>query len=240
MEIITYATESRGKFDSLVNNKFGVPVTVLGWGQEWNGFTDKFKGVLKHIENKNPDDIIIFLDGFDSEINRDPKEVVDIFKSLDCSVLFSNNVSFFGVLENIPFGTCKNNKMANTGMYMGYVKTIRDILTDAMHFNCKDDQVNINRLCHKYNEIKVDDNEVLFKNIRTGTSEKTNVYFISFPGEMSVSRYSRAIREYYQFLYFHISTILLLLMMIFPKTAIVLLILHLSWFVCKADKSCIY
>lgn len=240
MEIITYATESRGRFDSLINNKFGVPVTVLGWGTKWNGFTDKFKGVLKHLETKKPDDIVLFLDGFDSEINRDPKEVVDIFKSFDCGVLFSNNVTFFGIIENIPFGTCKNNNMANTGMYIGYVKNIKDILTDALRMNCKDDQVNINRLCHKYNEIKVDEDEILFKNLRTETNEKFDTYFLSFPGGMSIDRYTRALREYYQFYYIHISIILLFLMTIFPKTAIVLLVAHLSWFVCKADKSCVY
>jgi hypothetical protein len=239
MEIITYATESRGRFNSLTNNKFKVPVTVLGWGTTWNGFTDKFKGVLKHIETKKPDDIVLFLDGFDSEINRNPTEVATIFKSLNCGVLFSKNVTLLGTIENIPFGTCKNNIMANTGMYIGYVKNIKKILTDALYMNCKDDQVNINRLCHKYNDIKVDEDEILFKNIRIETDENFDAYFLSYPGGMSIHRYTRALIEYYQFYYFHISIILLLLMTIFPKTAIVLLFTHLLIFICKADKSCI-
>ncbi len=238
MEIITYATESRGRFDSLVNNKFNVPVTVLGWGTKWDGFTDKFKGVLKHIENKKPDDIIIFLDGFDSEIHANPEGVVDVFKSLQCNILFSMHQPVLGdtfsVLEQNVFGTCKNNAIANTGMYMGYVKNIKEMLTDALRLRCKDDQRNINTLCHKYDDVKVDEDEKIFKNNESG-----DVFFISFPGEKSFSRYTRALNEYYQFFYMHISIVLLLLMTQFPTVGIVLLIAHVVWFVCQSDKSCL-
>lgn len=235
MEIITYATESRGRFDSLVNNTFGVPVTVLGWGQTWNGFTDKFKGVLKHIENKKPDDIVVFLDGFDSEINRDPKEVVDIFKKMKCNILFSKNFEAFGIFEKIHFGECKSKTIANTGMYMGYVETIRKILTDASEMTCKDDQVNINRLCRHFDDLKLDVDEVIFKNL---PGENATAYFVSYPGTNSIERFTRGLSEYYQFVYFYISIILIALLFVFPLTAKVLLAFHIAWFVFMADKSC--
>jgi hypothetical protein len=37
IEIVTYANKSQGMFEELVNNEFGVPVKVLGWGTEWKG-----------------------------------------------------------------------------------------------------------------------------------------------------------------------------------------------------------
>ena len=41
----------------------------IGWDTKWNGHKDKYKGILKYIESKNEDDIIVFLDGFDTKIN---------------------------------------------------------------------------------------------------------------------------------------------------------------------------
>ena len=34
MKIVTVATEARGSFDKIVNNKFNVHVDVLGWGSK--------------------------------------------------------------------------------------------------------------------------------------------------------------------------------------------------------------
>mgnify|MGYP001172397344 CR=1 FL=1 len=80
VEIVTYANKSQGMFEELVNNKFDVPIKVLGWGTKWNGFSDKYKGVYKYLENKSDDDIVIFIDGFDTKINRNPHNVVELFK----------------------------------------------------------------------------------------------------------------------------------------------------------------
>jgi hypothetical protein len=58
-------------FEELVNNEFGVPIKVLGWGTKWNGFSDKSKGLVEHLKTKNDDDdIVVFVDGFDSKVNR--------------------------------------------------------------------------------------------------------------------------------------------------------------------------
>ena len=44
-------------------------------GRKWNGFMDKFKNMYKYIQTLPDDDIIIFIDGFDSKINQ-PIEVI--------------------------------------------------------------------------------------------------------------------------------------------------------------------
>ena len=46
VEVVTYANKSSGMFEELVNNEHGVKVKVLGMGNKWNGFLDKFKGLL--------------------------------------------------------------------------------------------------------------------------------------------------------------------------------------------------
>ena len=50
MKIITYATHSEGLFDELINNKYNIPIIVLGYGTKWNSFIDKFKNVYKYIK----------------------------------------------------------------------------------------------------------------------------------------------------------------------------------------------
>jgi hypothetical protein len=77
LEIVTYANKSQGMFEELVKNEFGVPVKVLGWGKKWNGYSDKSKGLLEYMKTKNDEDIIVFVDGFDSKINKPITDVVD-------------------------------------------------------------------------------------------------------------------------------------------------------------------
>ena len=70
VKLITYATHSDGTFEDIKNNKFAIDVVVLGWNQKWNGFMDKFKAVRNYLNTLNPDDIAIFIDGFDTRINQ--------------------------------------------------------------------------------------------------------------------------------------------------------------------------
>ena len=47
---------------------------------------------------------------------------------------------------------------------MSYNKYIQILLKDAISRKCKDDQVNINEMCHKYNFISIDiNNEIVVK-----------------------------------------------------------------------------
>ena len=55
IEIVTYANKSSGMFEELINNEHGVKVKVLGMGKKWNGFSDKFIGLLEYMETKNDD-----------------------------------------------------------------------------------------------------------------------------------------------------------------------------------------
>ena len=91
VKLITYATHSYGTFKELVNNDLNIEVKVLGWGKKWNGFMDKIKGISVYIDTLNDDDIVIFVDGFDSKIIK-PLDIVEKrFKSMNCKVLLSND-----------------------------------------------------------------------------------------------------------------------------------------------------
>jgi hypothetical protein len=243
LEIVTYANKSQGMFEELVNNEFGVPVTVLGWGTKWNGFSDKYKAMTKHLETKNDDDIVIFLDGFDTKINKNPREVVELFKECNCKVLVSKDPEVPGKpLTHLIFGKCGEKSTANSGLYMGYAKELKSVIDEALAEKCEDDQTNINTVCQKSEFVKVDEEEKIFKNF--GPLDKkhdSDAIFVSYPGSPGFDRYTRAIVEYTQFLYMYILCLLILGLAFFPQRQKVLLptlVIFTSFYAFVADKSC--
>jgi hypothetical protein len=242
LEIITYANKSVGMFEELVKNDFGVKITVLGWGTEWNGFGDKYKAMSKYLENKNDEDVVVFLDGFDTKINKDPQNIIEIFKDMNCKVLVSKHPTSIGSISRQLFGTCKNNSIANSGLYMGYVKYVKQFIDDALKMKCEDDQTNLNSLCHKYDFIKVDEDEKIFKNISlVNKDKKVDSLFVSYPGTLSMSRIKRSVFEYTQFLYLYICGMLIITLAVFPKYSKITLPFLLGvviFYATLADKSC--
>ena len=161
VEVVTYANKSVGMFEQLINNDHGVKVKVIGMGKKWNGFLDKYKGVLEYMETKKDDDIIVFLDGFDTIINKDISNVKSLFESYECKILVSKHPDILDT--GFGFPKCDNKHVASSGMYMGYVKHLTILLKETLKPKCQDDQYNLNDLCKKYDFIKVDDKELILR-----------------------------------------------------------------------------
>ena len=87
MKIITYATHSEGTFEELIHSG---PIEVLGFGKKWNGFMDKFVGVLKYLETQPDNELVVFVDGFDSKINKNLDNLEQVFDNLNCKILISH------------------------------------------------------------------------------------------------------------------------------------------------------
>ena len=73
IEIVTFATHEEGTLNDLVHNQYNVPIKVLGFGEKWTGFKMKFEYVYDYIQTLPENDIVVFLDGFDSEIKGNVK-----------------------------------------------------------------------------------------------------------------------------------------------------------------------
>lgn len=200
--IVTVATHKEGKLQELIDNKFNSNITVLGMGQKWTGFKMKFELVLKYVNNLQDDDIVIFLDGFDSEIKLDPNLAIERFKKNNYKLLFSYEPgSNFFKIDRMVWPSCKKNEPLNTGIYMGYVKYLKIFLTECLKAKCKDDQVIANTLCKKLEFIEVDTNEIIFQNLKLANDFNYNnkAIFIGYPGTFSFKRAFRFIFEYIQF-----------------------------------------
>ena len=100
----------------------------------------------------------------------------------------------------------------------------------------------MNILCEKFEYIKVDENENIFKNFGpTGKKRESDAIFVSYPGSPGFDRYTRSFFEYTQFFYMYILCILILGLALFPqyqRILLTLLIFVLSFYIFFADKSC--
>ncbi len=215
LEIVTYANKSHGLFEQLVHNKFGVKVVVLGMGTEWKGFQDKFDGMTNYLKTKNEDDIVVFLDGFDSLIVKDPVNLEKIFKSYDCKILASKDPE--KQMGWFMFGSCRGHT-ANSGMYMGYVKELRQLMREANDMTCTDDMVNLNTFCRNHDYVKVDVDCLIFENIVCFDPRPYHdSIFVSYPASPTPQRYSRAFHEYYQFFIEYIAIALVVVVLVVPR-----------------------
>lgn len=207
--ITTVATHDDGMYQKLINNRFN-SVKILGFGMKWTGFKMKYELVYDYIKDLDDDIIIIFLDGFDSLILRDPKIAIKEFIGKKYKILFSKEVDT--KFKNIVFPNCRNNFMINSGLYMGYVKYLKIILKDMLNEVCNDDQVIINRKCKNYDFISIDKDSTIFKNIGKFENLKPgNAIFVQYPAQTNHIRLLRGVKEYSQFVLFPLFFINILL-----------------------------
>ena len=124
---------SEGLFDDLINNKFGVKIKVLGWGDKWKGFMEKVRVCNQYIKQLNDNDIVIVLDGFDTKINRDGiDEIIPFMKNNDKKVIFSKNIENHMMgLERVVFDYCINKYIAK----LWYVYGISQISISSLRPN---------------------------------------------------------------------------------------------------------
>lgn len=247
-EIITVATHKDGMFEDLINNKFKHKVKVLGYNQKWTNFKMKTELIYDYIKNLNDNKIIIYVDGFDSLIMKDPIKAVKLFKNNKYKLLFSlENNNFFGLVNHV-FPKCKKKKklILNAGMYMGYVKYLKIILNNLIKTNCNDDQIIVNNLCESYNFIKIDTKQIIFQNLTNKNNYNNQAIFISFPGNINIKRIHRSFIEYSQFFLLYFDILFFILFIIFLKLnklkkiyLLVLISLIYYIFYRKIDKSCI-
>ena len=146
MKLITYSTHNSGYFDALKisakNN--GFELIVLGFNEEWKGFTQKFidiKLYLNNIQDKN--EIVCFVDGFDCIVLGSSTEMLEKYKSTNVDkILFTVDIDSF--LSTQIFGKInekdkdyKYNRI-NAGCYIGKVKHILELFTNLCNaFECK-------------------------------------------------------------------------------------------------------
>jgi hypothetical protein len=247
--IITVATHKEGKLNDLLDNSFNTNIKVLGMGEKWTGFKMKNELIYKFIKHIPDNELIIYLDGFDSEIKMNPQQAIERFKKNNYKLLFSKELgSNFFHIDTIVWPSCKGNTKGNSGLFMGYAKYMKLFMRETLKSKCKDDQVVMNSLCSKFDFIEIDMDENIFQNLKISNGFKYNnkAVFVSYPGGLSFKRLYRSLFEYGQFVFLPLFFIYLsIIYFISTKKKlkhkyiyIIFISLLFSIYLFKADKSC--
>ena len=215
MKIVIYATHSFGTYDTLSKHP---DVIVLGFGTKWQGFIEKARVIRDYLYTLPDDEIVVIIDGFDSII-KNTENVESLFKSMNCNVLVSQDNQLGGIpifiskyIKQKTFGTCKDDKIANSGLCIGYVKYLKIIFNYLIEGESTDDQRNFNSACSSFPFLKVDTENIIFENCQDDNQvDISNAHFCQTPGKISFTRVKRALQEYPQFFILEIILICLIL-----------------------------
>ena len=228
-EIVTYATHNQGLYQDLISNKYTKTITVLGFGTKWVNYREsKIRSMYNYLlKTKNHKRIVIFLDGFDSVLNKNPDLAIEEFKKLNCKILLSVNtkdtlaskIFFDRVYPNSCSKQWKDKYIINTGMYMGYTDDLLKMYEVMLNSypDVVEDQKLMNLCCgHLEDRIKLDKNEIIFQNVDWYDRKNVTItgIFIQYPGSGAGNLWNRLKRVPGDYGMFFINEIIIFLSLI--------------------------
>jgi len=151
INIVTYATHNQGYFDALKKSckDNGNNLVVVGWNKKWKGFTDKFDGMMKYLEDQNDNDISIFVDAFDVINLENAETIYKKFKKFDKPIVFANDNHSSNILihiiSNITFPE-HGKFIINSGTYIGYNWALKQLFTIIKEYSLKTNETDDQRI----------------------------------------------------------------------------------------------
>lgn len=148
--IITVATdESKMSILKQSAKTYGVEITNLGKGSDWTDDMEGYAGLPKigmvkeFVDGLPKDDIVLFMDAYDTFLADNPKAIKDRFLDFGVDLLFGAEETMWpedGYLENKFEDTGTPYKYLNSGLYIGRAVAIRDFLNQDAPDAYGDDQ----------------------------------------------------------------------------------------------------
>lgn len=170
----TVATQSEGYLPVLEQQltEKNLKLNKLAMGKKWKGHMMKDLEMIDYLKTVDDEDIVVFLDGFDTLMLSSREEILEKFKSFNSKMVLSiENVGKLSFIHDAVFEKI-NGYYFNAGLYMGRAKFMLNFLED-MYSNDYDKRSNqktwmkyLNRLnsINKLDGIKFDVNSDIFLN----------------------------------------------------------------------------
>ena len=181
LHLVTVATHSERYLPVLEKQAEdnGVKLVKLGMGKEYPGHYIKDLEMIEYLKKIDENDIVTFVDGFDSLMLAHKDEIVKKFNETEAELLLSvENIGFLNFIHSAVFERVKG-KFLNTGLYMGRAGFLLKFLEDmySIDYNKKSNQKTwcsyLFKLQHekKFDGIKLDTESKLFLNYSFTTSD---------------------------------------------------------------------
>lgn len=132
MHFVTVATHSERYFPTLesqINDKKN-KLVKLGYGSKYQGHFMKDTLLLEYTKSLKEDEIVVFMDGFDTLFLGEPDELLEKFKKLNSKIVLSiENIGSLNFIHKAVFSKYKG-KFINTGLFMGYAGELTKFLSE--------------------------------------------------------------------------------------------------------------
>tara|TARA_B100000927_G_C16111809_1_gene327512 strand:- start:103 stop:468 length:366 start_codon:yes stop_codon:yes gene_type:complete len=119
------ATHSERMLPVLINSakKNDINLEIIGQGTKWLNYGNKLTQIIEYIKNINDNEIIFFLDGFDTLIIDNEEEIIKKYNILNKKIkdpkkkdlIFSNGRNFIRFFSNFLLEI-------NSGLFIGKAK----------------------------------------------------------------------------------------------------------------------
>ena len=132
MHFVTVATHSERYLPTLESQVTDKNHTLvkLGYGQKYQGHFMKDKLLLEYTQNLDKEEIVIFMDGFDTLFLGEPEELLKKFKNQNSKIVLSiENIGSLSFIHKAVFSKYKT-KFINTGLFMGYAGELTKFLKE--------------------------------------------------------------------------------------------------------------
>ena len=186
MRVVTVATHSERYYPVLQEacKRHNVKLDVLGFEQKWQGFTWRLNLMNDYIQKLDDNEIVMFVDGFDTVIVQDVHVIEDTFKSFNKPLVFSyeRESEYFMVAygQRKLFGPIYDSVYISAGMYIGYVHALKQLyskLREKSTYQLEaDDQRIISELLRaKSLDFTIDVENKLFVNVFNGNHANSTI-----------------------------------------------------------------
>ena len=144
MRVVTFETDPKEYHDGLLKYTCevnGVPLKVLGIGEEWVGVKQKIFGYLDYMKGLPEDEIVICCDNRDVIIPSKTEEIVAKFKEMGGDCYYGAEISSFPVWELEQYFVYPNGnryrsqvRILNSGVCIGYAGALVKVFEYASRF----------------------------------------------------------------------------------------------------------
>lgn len=120
--------------DKQVKDK-GSELVKLGLGKKYYGHIMKDKEMLEYLKGLKEDQIVVFVDGFDTLCLSSTEEIVEKFKKMNKKLVVSiENIGYLSFIHSAIFNRVRG-KYINTGLYIGYAGFLKDFITKMYEYD---------------------------------------------------------------------------------------------------------
>lgn len=144
LHLVTVATHSERYLPVLEKQaeKKDLKLVKLGMGKKYVGHFMKDLEMMEYLKDLPEDDIVIFVDGFDTLMLGDVEEVKEKFEDSKAKLLMSvENIGMLSFIHSTIFERVEGNYL-NTGLYMGRAGFLFSFLQDmySQRYDLKSNQ----------------------------------------------------------------------------------------------------